>query len=364
VAKMDEDFDSFKWVDVEEIRELIRRERTGEKIVEPIYVALAELQGLVIIIYFFILTYNIEYNLSLFNIPALIVKSIVLPLLLSLPWLIIYYHGLSVWSYSYKILDSVLKRVGYFQRFFYFINAMFLYFLLIIPFATPPMSITSLILLLYFAINSAGSRKKKAILSVLLIPLFVFTFIYFIEVIFAIYFHFILDVLVPTFISYWVFNLGAIYTISFIFAAASSVGSFIRFIYEGAMQYDTDIVIPNRKIFAFQVVLTGALLLGSFGFNMNLSLIFMILISLSFVEWFLRKVKGLEREKSAFEEVVGTVGWIIYIVFLLIEIVRNIFIFNPLIQMVPISIAGLMFFILFIYSYKKAHHLLGEIREK
>ncbi|MGQ4891974.1 MAG: hypothetical protein ACP6IP_05740 [Candidatus Njordarchaeia archaeon] len=356
---MDEDFDAFRWIDSEEIREIVRKSRDEGKKLERRYVLLAEWQGVLITLYFFVFSYLIQYDLVIFSLPPVIVKGLFLPILLSLPWLIIHFGGLSRWALTYKLLDVIMSRVGYFQKFFYLINAIILYLLIVIPVLTPFLSLISLIYLAYLIVKIPQSRKLRFLLTGLVVVSYGVLIFLFLDVIFSVYFDFVLKFLLPYTVNYWFSNIFLIYIASLMFAATASIGSFIQFIYEGAQQYDRSIEIPKTKIYGIQFLVFLASIAVFLVYGSTVRIFLSAILVLSFIEGLLRKLKGLSRDRTDLEKIFGIVGWVIYILFLLIELLRNILTFNPLMQLLPIIVAGVVFLIMLVYSYKKTYSILG-----
>lgn len=361
---MSGDWDAFRWVDPEEIREIVRGKERGEVVIERRYQLLAEFQGVLIVLYFFALTFLMSYNTSFFGLPPIIVRSLVLPILLSLPWLIIYYVGMEKWALTFKLLDTLMNRVSYFQKFFYLINALFLYLIIIIPVLTPVLSIFSLLYLAYIVVRGVGSRRLRYLLAILISIGYSLLIYQFLDIILSVYFHFVLDSLIPFTADYWFNHLLIIYVVSLAVASSSSLGSFIKFIYEGAQQVDSSVVIPIKKIYVVQFLYIALTLFPFFYFNYDVRMILTGFLLLSIVESLLRRLKGLTGEQTELESWFGFVGWAIYIIFLMIEFLRNMLPFNPLLQVVPISIAGALFILMFMYTYKKASLIMGALLEK
>jgi hypothetical protein len=152
--------------------------------------------------------------------------------------------------------------------------------------------------------------------------------------------------------------------ISLTVASSASLGGFIKFIYEGAQQVDSSVTIPIRKIYVIQFLYIALTLIPFYYLNFDVRMVLTGVLLLSIVEGFLRRLKGLTVEQSELESWFGAVGWVIYIIFLMIEVIRNMLPFNPLLQVVPISIAGALFILMFMYTYRKASLIMGALLEE
>jgi len=84
-----------------------------------------------------------------------------------------------------------------------------------------------------------------------------------------------------------------VYNISICIAAAISIGSFTKLIYEGAKVIDPTVVIPVTKIYVLEIVLGICFLLLMILFPWSLGIISYFL-ALYLIEYLIRKMKGLE----------------------------------------------------------------------
>ncbi len=353
----EDDIDVFKWVDIEEVRQSLRREKLREEVVETWYRVLVDLQGILLVLYFLILTYLIPINVDLMGLPHAVVRSIILPILLALPWMIIYYGGLDKWAKTYKLVNVYLTRTSYFYKVFYVVNAVFIYLILVVPLLTPVLSMLSLIYFILILTRKFEKKKIKILVLLLTFSLYVLVFYYFLEQLFLIYFEFVLKVLLPFTLSFWVGNIYTIYLISLMIASMNALGSFIRFIYEGAKQFDETVEIPVKSIYAIEGLYLLAMLAVQFLVGLDLTTVYLGVLTLSVIEGILRRLKGLRKE-SELEGLGKFSKWIVYIIFLGIELTRRYVFFNPLLQIIPIGLGGFVFGVVFLFAYKKA----GEIK--
>ena len=353
---MEDDLDAFRWVDIEEIKRFDKKPR--EEFIETRYKVIADLQGVLIGVYFLFLTYIIPFEESIHGLPTEIARSIVLPLLLSLPWLIIYYGGLDRWAKTYKFLDLLMDKVGYFYKVFYMLNALFVYLVFAIPVLTPILSVISIIYFIYIVSKSVNRKSVKILVFSSLLVLFSAVFYLFLEEMFIIYFDFVLHRLFPATIGFWFNNIYMIYALSLMIASMSALGSFIKLVYEGAQQIDESIEVPVGRIYTLQVLYLIATAVTQFYFSIDLTFVYLAVLTLSIVEGLIRRVKGLKKRSEEDEALSGISRWAVYIIFLGIELARRYIFFNPYLQIIPIGFASVVFTIGFIYSYKKA----GEIK--
>jgi len=349
---MEEDIDALRWVEPKEISPM--KEKKIKVIIESKYRIIADLQGVFITGYFFVLTYFIPFNRDLFGIPITFFKSIFLPIILSLPWLLIYYLGLNRWAKTFKIIDSIMMRVGNYYRVFYLVNVLIIFLFFIFPILTPILSLIALFYLLFKIISYPKKRIAKFISLIMLLSLYVLFIVLFYEDFMFIYFNFMIENTFPVLLQIWENNLYSIYIFSLILASSSSLSSFIRFIYEGAMQVDSTIKIPYRGI---QLVQASYIVIFSFlQFYLQVQTVIFLLIvtSLSIVEGLIRWFKKLGPQEQLVEGASRWISWIIYIMFILAESLRRILSYSPILQILPIGLGALYFLVLLIYAFIKA----------
>jgi len=194
--------------------------------------------------------------------------------------------------------------------FFYLINAIILTYLIILPLIAPAL-LLFLIIDLPYRISQRFKRIGMLLFVITLLILLPFAYYVFI-IIYAKLFSGILFSVFQTFLVLC----PIVYNISICFAAAISIGSFTKLIYEGARVIDPTVVIPTMKIYVIEIVLGACFLLLMIIFPWSLSIISYLLV-LYLIEFLIRKVKKLELK-------VGKRSVFLFSVILIFEFLRKV----------------------------------------
>ncbi len=267
-----------------------------------------------------------------------------IPIIFSLPWVIISVLRATRIADAYSLMGRALGKVRIDQKLFYGLNAAFVLIFIILPFGSPLITIIAI-----FVAVRMFMRKiliGKFIKLAWIIPGIILAFI---PTLVAIAFYINYLQLWNYIYSTWTESIGIIFGIGLSLAIAISLGNFFQFLLEGRSKYE-NVDTPEGLILLFKGFLLGIFLLILFGEGIDLlNYINYAAVAFAFIELGLRKLHDMPSKGAS------KFGIVMVIVFSLVNILTTYLkSISNFAQTLVILISGLIFFGLFYLSYKYA----------
>ena len=267
-----------------------------------------------------------------------------IPIIFSLPWVIISALRATRIADAYSLIGRALGKVRIDQKLFYGLNAAFVLIFIILPFGSPLITIIAIFIAVRMFMRKIliGKLLKLA----WIIPGIILAFI---PTLVAIAFYINYLHLWNFIYSTWNESIGIIFGIGLSLAIAISIGNFFQFLLEGRSKYE-NVDTPEAMILLFKGFLVGIFLLILFGEGIELlNYINYAAVAFAFVELGLRKLHDMPSKGAS------KFGIVMVIVFSLVNILTTYLkSISNFAQTLVILISGLIFFGLFYLSYKYA----------
>lgn len=223
--------------------------------------------------------------------PLNLTLSLIFSTALCLPILVLVGLNFSTHVRAHEIFLRRVSGLSPLYVFFYLINAFLALFLLVLPLSAP---VLLLVMSLYapYKLASRLGRAELPLFLCLAIPLVAIAMLVFVYV----YSRLLAGLLVVLVIL--LLRLAPyVYALSVCLAAAVSVGSFIKFIYEGARVVDPSITIPQAEIVLLEICLSASFIAGVVLGYLPVQVVSMLLV-LCVVEALLRWWRGLRKPRT------------------------------------------------------------------
>ncbi|MDH5647104.1 MAG: hypothetical protein OEZ01_13915 [Candidatus Heimdallarchaeota archaeon] len=275
--------------------------------------------------------------------------NLAIPILFSLPWVLLTLMRATRIADAYLLMSRALGKVRIDQKLFYGLNAAFTLVFIILPFASPIITIIGIIILTRAIMRKAYLGKLSKIFWI--IPAIILIFF---PILISVAFYSNYTVLWDKIFNLWMTSINVIFGYGLCLAIAISIGNFFLFLSEGSAKYNRDQLVRYDLVFLIKVILFIILSMIYFTTDPPVIVHFMnyVALALAIIEFILRKARNLPLEGSMGSGIVMVVAF--SIVNILINLLSKIPNFADIMQSLVVLISGLIFFILFILSYKYA----------
>ncbi|MHA2248742.1 MAG: hypothetical protein ACXAD7_00200 [Candidatus Kariarchaeaceae archaeon] len=274
--------------------------------------------------------------------------NLAIPIFFSLPWVIITIMRATKIANSYTLMGRALGKVRIDQKLFYGLNAAFTMIFLVLPFASPILTVLGVFIAFRILTRKAIIGRISKLFW--FIPALIISIIPGLIVI-AFYSNY--RDLFDKIFEIWQDYIDDIFYMGLCLALAISIGNFFYFLHERRKKFSRTTLDPYRLIYLLKFVFFGFLLYlyldESIDGVSTINLINIFAAVLAAIEFILRRINDIHSESSGANLMVYA---FIFINFITNQVKRYISI--EVFRALLIVVSGLIFFILFALSYRYA----------
>ncbi len=271
-----------------------------------------------------------------------------IPIFFSLPWVLASILRATRIADAYTLMGRALGKVRIDQKLFYGLNAAFTLVFFVLPFGSPIITIIGIFVVMRMVMRKLLIGKFSKLSWI--IPSLIISF-YPSLIVIAFYINYIelMQVIMIT----WTSNIGAIFGIGLCLAISISLGNFFLFLFEGRSKFGSGEEVNEGLVLLLKAIFFSVFLMLYFSDGEQVvNIVNYIAVALAFFEMIVRRMKDMDSDSNTTKGIVMVI--IFSIVNMMLKYLETIPNAKEFVQSLVIIVSGLIFFVLFILSYRYA----------